>query len=357
MGKDYYKILGVGKNATDDEIKKAYKKLAFKWHPDKNLDNQQVAKEKFTEIGEAYEVLRDKNKRAVFDQYGEEGLKGGIPTGGGGPEGSAGPFPQGGGFHFTSANAEDVFAQFFGGMGGMGGMGGGRGGMPFGRKAGRGGSAGGHPFAQFMGGMGGMGGGMDDEDMGQSRGFGGPKSKDPAVHQPLRLSYEDLYTGLTKRLKISRQLYNESTGQTSKEDKIVEIPVKPGWKAGTKITFEGHGDEHPGRLPADLIFTVEEKPHAVFKRQGNNLVATKTISLTDALCGTTFQVQSLDGKTIDVDCSRDVISPTFKKVLRGHGMPVQNKPNEFGDLIVEFKIRFPSSLTTAQKQKVREANL
>ena len=84
MGADYYKILGVSKDATDDDIKKAYKKAALKWHPDRNKDNQETANKKFKEVGEAFEVLSDKNKRAVFDQYGEEGLKG-AAGGGGGP--------------------------------------------------------------------------------------------------------------------------------------------------------------------------------------------------------------------------------------------------------------------------------
>ena len=79
---DYYKVLGVSRDATDAQLKKAYRKLALKWHPDKNQDNREAASEKFKEIGEAYAVLSDKKKRAVYDQYGAEGLKGGIPAGG-----------------------------------------------------------------------------------------------------------------------------------------------------------------------------------------------------------------------------------------------------------------------------------
>ena len=82
MGKDYYQILGVPKSADDDAIKKAYKKAALKWHPDRNKDNEATAKKKFQEVGEAFEVLSDKNKRAIYDQYGEDGLKGGVPPGG-----------------------------------------------------------------------------------------------------------------------------------------------------------------------------------------------------------------------------------------------------------------------------------
>lgn len=80
---DYYKVLGVPRDATDAQLKKAYRKLALKWHPDKNQNNREAASEKFKEIGEAYAVLSDKQKRAVYDKYGAEGLKGGVPTGGG----------------------------------------------------------------------------------------------------------------------------------------------------------------------------------------------------------------------------------------------------------------------------------
>ena len=363
MGKDYYKILGVNRDATEEQIKKAYRKLAMKWHPDKNLDKPIVSKEKFTEIGEAYEVLRDKQKRAIFDQVGEEGLKGG----GGGPSGASSSVHAG--FQFTHANAEDIFAQFFGGMGGLGGMGGGKSRHPFASFMNMGGPMGG--MGASMGGMGGMGGGMGgmgggmggmggmgggggsfhDEDMGQG------KVKDPPVHQPLKLSLEDLYIGLTKRLKISRRAYNESNHSSTTEEKIVEIQVKPGWKAGTKITFEGYGDEHPGHQPADIVFIVEEKPHAFFKREGSNLLIHKTISLGDALCGMSFDVTGIDGKEIKVDCSNHVIAPNFRKTIPGGGMPVQNKPHTYGDLIIEFRVRFPSSLTPQQKNAVRDVGL
>eukprot|EP00050_Salpingoeca_kvevrii_P017845 m.68739 g.68739 ORF g.68739 m.68739 type:complete len:306 (+) comp7762_c0_seq3:130-1047(+) len=137
MGRDYYKDLGVSKDADDNAIKKAYRKMAMKWHPDKNPDNKEQAEAKFKDISEAYEVLSDKQKRTIYDQYGEEGLKGGaggFGGGGGGPGGMGGAQ-----FHFSAHDPRDIFAQFFGGgggeaFGGMGGMGG--------------------PFGGGMGGMG-----------------------------------------------------------------------------------------------------------------------------------------------------------------------------------------------------------
>ncbi|GIL49380.1 hypothetical protein Vafri_5746 [Volvox africanus] len=107
MGKDYYKILGVSKDADDNQLKKAYYKLAQKWHPDKNPNNVEAATEKFKEISEAYDVLSDPQKRTVYDQFGEEGLKGGMPSGGpGGASAGAGGFPSGGAYHFDADMAE-----------------------------------------------------------------------------------------------------------------------------------------------------------------------------------------------------------------------------------------------------------
>ena len=134
MGKDYYKILGVSKTAKDDELKKAYRKLALKFHPDKN--QSPGAEEKFKEISEAYEVLSDEKKRRIYDQVGEEGLKNGAGTHG--PAGNGGVPPNfgGGNFTFTSGDPRETFAKFFGGGGGMkggsfniGGLGGGFGGL------------------------------------------------------------------------------------------------------------------------------------------------------------------------------------------------------------------------------------
>ena len=124
---DYYAVLGVNRDADEETIKKAYRKHALKWHPDRNPENKAMAEQKFKEISEAYEVLSDKNKRAVYDQFGEEGLKGGVPPpeGGSGAGGFEGRFPGGTFFQFSSTGGgpfrpsrpEDIFAQFFGGSG------------------------------------------------------------------------------------------------------------------------------------------------------------------------------------------------------------------------------------------------
>lgn len=378
MGRDYYQILGVPKDANEDQIKKAYRKQAMKWHPDKNPDNKAEAEAKFKDISEAYAVLSDKEKRRIFDQVGEEGLKGGMPQGGGG----GGGFPGGGAqFSFDQKAADDIFRSFFGG-GGPGGFsfsfGGGGSGSDededmesaggFGGFPGFGGMRMGGGGRQRMGGMGGMGGmsGMGGfpgmGGMGSMGGMGGmgggrarpqPKSE-PHVFQ-LPLSLEQLHSGTTKKMNIKRKLYDAQSGQYVDGGKTVEIQVKPGWKAGTKVTFEQMGDEEPGKTPADVVFVVQEKPHPTFTRTGNDLHLRRRISLSEALLGSDFIVPTIDNRKLKFHM--DIVRPGDKKVITGEGMPISKQPGKRGDLVVDFDVQFPASLTEAQKQMIREANL
>ncbi|KAJ2888810.1 Molecular chaperone (DnaJ super) [Coemansia asiatica] len=359
MGKDYYAILGVSKTASEDELKKAYRKLALKWHPDRHKDDKEAAEKKFKDISEAYEVLSDKNKRQIYDQFGEEGLKGGVPPGGGASgfpgHGGAGGFPGGATFSFSSggsgggfsgfhpSNPEDIFAQLFGGMGGMGGMGG----------HGRG--------AQFMD--------VDDDAAGfQGFGFGGGDGGGGGMHQrmqtggsrrpqevtrPLACSLEDLYKGCTKKLKVTRRVRN-ADGSMSTAEKVLQIDVKPGWKAGTKIRFQKEGDDL-GNGAQDLVFVVEEKPHPVFTRDGDNLKAEMALTLEESLCGFKKPLQLLTGKSIFVNNSTSVVKPGQVSRMPNYGMPLSKQPGKFGALIISYKIQFPTSLSLSQKEKIREA--
>lgn len=130
------------------------------------------------------------------------------------------------------------------------------------------------------------------------------------------------------------------------------IEIKPGWKKGTKITFPEKGNEQRGIIPSDLVFIVDEKPHAVFKRDGNDLVVTQKVPLVEALTGYTAQVTTLDGRTITAPVN-SVISPNYEEVVKGEGMPIPKDPSRKGNLRIKFSVKFPSRLTTEQKSGIK----
>lgn len=344
MGKDFYRILGINKGASDDEIKKAYRKLALKYHPDKNKTPQ--AEERFKEIAEAYEVLSDKKKRDIFDQYGEEGLKGGIP-------GSTG---EQGGSNFTyqfHGDPRATFAQFFGSA------------DPFGAFF-----AGGDPSRLFesqnifMGGdddiyaqMQGNAGGMGPGGAFRSQSFNAQpnrkrQAQDPPIEHDLFVTLEEVDKGCVKKMKISRM--SMASGQPRKEEKVLNITVKPGWKAGTKITFQREGDQTPGKIPADIIFIIRDKPHALFRREGSDLKYTANISLKQALVGTTIKVPTLQGEQITLNTHGEIIRPATTKRIPAKGLPYPKEPNRRGDLLVNFDIRFPASLDPNTKELLND---
>lgn len=135
------------------------------------------------------------------------------------------------------------------------------------------------------------------------------------------------------------------------QEDIVEINIKPGWKSGTKITFAERGDEYPGKIPADMVFEIEELPHPIFKREGNDLVMNHTVSLKEALVGTHVNVTTLSGRHLKVNV-RDVIAPNYEKRVKGEGMPNSKDPNVKGDLVIRFRVRWPSSLSEQQKAQL-----
>uniref|UniRef100_A0A7E4V1W5 DnaJ homolog dnj-20 n=1 Tax=Panagrellus redivivus TaxID=6233 RepID=A0A7E4V1W5_PANRE len=328
MGKDYYKILGVAKTATDDEIKKAYRKMALKYHPDKN--KEPGAEAKFKDVAEAYDVLSDQEKKKIYDKYGEEGLKAdGMPGGGGGGGGG----PRSNGFHyqfngdpmhmFTQAFGNNMFDFQFGGGGGPDIM------------------FGGDDMFGFPG-MHGMGG------------AGGRRQKqDPTVQHELAVPLEDIYKGCTKKMRITRKVVG-ADGAVRTEDKVLSINIKPGWKSGTKITFPKEGDQLPGRVPADIAFVIKDKPHPKFKREGSDLRYTHNLSLKDALCGVHLDVPTLDGTTYRLNMD-NVIKPNSTKRISGQGLPNPKLSGRRGDLIVEFNVKFPDSLSSEAKELIKNA--
>lgn len=329
MGKDYYRILGIEKGASDEEIKKAYRKQALKFHPDKN--KSAGAEDKFKEIAEAYDVLSDAKKKDIYDRCGEDGLKGHVGGGCNGPSYT---------FH---GDPHAMFAEFFGGRG------------PFDQFFA---SAGGadddmdidDPFAAFgMGGMGGFPRSFKSRVGGVHRGR--EKKKDPPVVHELKVSLEEVFSGCTKKMKISRKRLNPDGCTMRTEDKILTVDIKRGWKEGTKITFPKEGDETPTNIPADIVFVVKDKVHTVFRRDGSDIIYPARISLREALCGCSISAPTLDGRTVTVT-SRDVIKPGMKKRIVGEGLPLSKCPEKRGDMVLDFSVKFPDKLGTSVRESL-----
>jgi len=324
---------------------------------------------------------RGQQKRRIYDSYGTEGLSGGVPTG-----------PDGASFRYQPRDAADIFEQVFGGMGGMGGMHGMHGGMP----GGGGGGGGGIPpglFEMFGGGMGGMPGGMGGMPGGMGgmpagfapRGFargaagapgGASQLQKAAAHEmPLNCSLEELFTGATKTRKLTRKVRDAQTGAVREISELLTIKLKPGWKAGTRITFEAKGDDlTPGQIaPSDIIFTIAEKPHAAFRREGADLLTWLPVPLDAAFASAggaggrrlAVSVAGIDGRALRVEApplaqpQPGMVAPTVAQGatvrIHGEGMPMTKEPGRRGDLVVVFDVRLPTQLSEQQRAAVHDA--
>ena len=138
----------------------------------------------------------------------------------------------------------------------------------------------------------------------------------------------------------------------AKKEMTQTIRVKPGWKKGTKVTFEGMGNERPGCLPGDAVFTVSARRHKAFKRQGDDLVLKAEVPLVSALTGWNFSFRLLGGEKVSWSFRDEVIGPGYEKVVRGEGMPVAG--GKRGDLRVKFDVVFPKNLTDEQRRGLVE---
>ncbi len=339
--RDYYEVLGVDKGASASEIKKAYRKLALKYHPDKNPDDTK-AEEKFKEAAEAYEVLSDDNKRERYNRFGHAGMKG------------AG----GGGHHM---NMEDIFSQFgdiFGGAFGGGGFGGS-----------------------------GFGGGG-----GRRR-----RMKGTDLRIKVKLSLEEIATGAKKKIRVTKLLLADDvehsdcstcngTGQKSRvtntilgqmqttstcpschgsgvsitkkpyeadqmgmvrKDEVVEIDIPSGVEDGVQLVMRGNGNGAPiGGVPGDLLIVVEELPHDQFQRNGKNIHHDLYVSFTDAALGASTEVPLLKGKAkIKIEAG----TQSGKIVrLRGKGLPSMDSYGS-GDLLVNINVWTPQELTKEER--------
>ena len=358
--KDYYEVLGVDKSASADEIKKAYRKLAIKYHPDKNPGDKE-AEEKFKEAAEAYSVLSDADKKARYDQFGHAGVEG------------AGPDFSGG-----FGNLNDILNDLFGGAfgGGFGGFGG------------------------FGGGFGGARGGQRQQRVYRGR----------DIRVRVKLTLEEIAKGVEKEISIEKSVpcpecggkgaKNSSdiktcsacngTGQVQRvtnsifgqtvtystcqqcggEGKVVTNPcrncngsglvrkretikvkIPAGVEAGMQLTIqgEGHAAKNNG-INGDLLVVIEEQEHPNLRREGNNLYYTKVISLPDAILGGEAEIPCLDGP-YKVKIEAGTQSGTVVR-LRGKGMPTVNGYGGTGDLYVKFAVWIPKKLDKDEKSLI-----
>ncbi len=291
--RDYYEILGVSKNASDDEIKKAYRKLAVKYHPDKNPGDKE-AEAKFKEINEAHDVLSDKQKRARYDQFGHAGVggAGGNPFSGGGTSGN--PF---GGFDFNG----QTFNFDFGGGGGL------------------------------------------DDILGSLFGFGNAGARRPrrgADYQAsVVLTFEEAIFGTTKTVEING-------GE-------LKVKIPAGIDDGMSIRLRGKGGEAPtdGGEKGDLYVRVKVKPHKHLTREGAIILSEEKIDMVDAALGCEIEVETVDGTvTMKVPAGTQSGTP-FK--LSGHGVPFR-ADGDRGPHIVTVVVETPRNLTKKQKDLLEE---
>lgn len=295
--RDYYEVLGVSKNASDDEIKKAYRKLAVKYHPDKNPGDKE-AEEKFKEISEAHEVLSDKQKRARYDQFGHAGVNGGAGFGGGNP------FGQGGTYNFNGQSFNFDFG----------------------------------------------GGGLDDI-LGSLFGFGGMGGR-------MCRKGQDYRTQVTVDF-VEAIFGTEKTVSANGETIKVKIPA--GIDDGMQIRLHGRGGPAPelrdrqGNTvptePGDLYIQVHVRPHKHLTREGTLILSEEKISMVDAALGCEIDVETVDGEiTMKVPAGTQSGTP-FK--LSGHGVPFR-ADGDRGPHIVTIIVETPKNLSKKQKELLEE---
>lgn len=292
--KDYYKVLGVDRSASEKDIKKAYRQLALKFHPDKNPGDNK-AEQRFKEINEAYEVLGDSEKRAKYDQLGASyrdwERMGGQPGGFDWSQWTAGS---------RNVDVGDLDDLFGGGFSSF--------------------------FQAIFGGS---------PLQGQQMRSRSTKGRD--IQQPVRLSFREAYTGTTRSFQ--------------RNGKTLEVTIPPGSKSGTKVRISGQGQ--PGRgASGDLYVVVQVDPDPRFKRKGNDLYTNAEVDLYTAVLGGEVEVDTPSGSVMLTIPPSSQPGQVFR--LRGKGMPHLRDANRHGDLFAELLVNIPTNLSNKEQELFKE---
>lgn len=311
---DYYKLLGVEKSASPEEIKKAYRKLALKYHPDRNKGNKE-AEEQFKKISEAYAVLSDKEKRQQYDTVGSAGFQQRYSQED----------------IFRNADLGDILREF---------------GINFG---------GGRATFRSSGGGGGF------EDLFRQQGASGrpsPGFQDFRHQQPVKGNDLSLELPISLAEVLSGAEKTISLGRGSGAEKV-SVKIPPGIETGKKLRISGKGSPSPmGGPPGDLYLLIKVEPHPIFTRDGSHLTMDLQIPYSSAVFGAEVAVPTLEGKQLKVKVPHGC-QPQAKLRLRKHGLP-DSSGGARGDLLVKILVAVPKDLSAEQKElleKLKEAGL
>lgn len=322
--KDYYEILELNKNCSQEDISEAYRRLSLKFHPKVTKpENSAVFEYHFQKLAEAYEVLSDPNKKEIFDIYGKEGLKNGIL----GKNGK-----QKGGYRFLG-NGHEIFEQFMGTS---------------------------NPFTLIR----------ENEKRSKetividaantnSEKKEKPEKKEKDINIDLECTLEELYNGCVKNVKYTKKIISDDFRTTKEQEANIEVEIMKGYDKNTVIPFKGLGNDFPGEKSSDLVIHIKEKKHPYFKRVNkDDLIYMHEISLAQALNGDPVRLITLDNRKIAVSID-EIISPSTVKKVPGEGMPIYQKEISVrdltiqkGDLYIKFHIIFPEYIDPAKKQEI-----
>ena len=321
---DYYQTLGVSKNASEKEIKKAYRKLARDHHPDHNPDNK-AAEEKFKEINEAYEVLSDPEKRKKYDQFGSQWQQ--YEHAGGNMNDFWSKYAAGGGSRsrgggvYTQTIDPEAFEQIFGGQCSSGGG-----------------------FSTFFESLFGSGMGGYSRSGSQSSGFNGfngrqgfqaQPQRGRDVEQPVEITLEEAFRGTTRRLQFG-------------DGRTLNAKIPRGVKNGSKVRLSGQGEPGSSGQNGDLYLKITVLPHPAFTREGDNLKVDVPVDVYTAMLGGKVPVSSLD-KTVNLTIPAGTENGKVIR-LRGLGMPNAKNPDKRGDLLAKVTITLPKNLSSKEKE-------